>query len=236
MLSKLFSQEATFETKEQEEFRRLIDREKRMIDRSKIILVEQVPAVAKKCNENNSDFLNMLIEGADVVNPSLHIGVSKSEIDGFQIPMELLEESFIREYYMLSDDIKSQDLFKFIGELAKPALWEMKETSDMFDGVETPEEMARTFPFLAVFVEDYFKVVSLNTMIGNNVDRKENASITADKGQDVLDFWQDVREMKDYSGLFPEKPKPDGNRPDDGAGKVKLWDWVKGGLQPSPGL
>ncbi len=61
------------------------------------------------------------------------------------------------------------------------------------------------------YLGDVFALANSLSGIQSTIDQKQFYSLIQGQGEPVLQFWKDVRNLKDYSGFFPNKPKPPGD-------------------------
>lgn len=168
------------------EYRRLIEREKLMIDSRALILPEDF-------------FLNAVDH---LMLRSVHLGGFFKKQGRFierQIEMMIHDaevESFLVPYNDLEEGIKDWHAKDF------------KESGFAEDGIRVENTFLN-----AVYLEDMICMINDCFFLPDTLSRHEMCSIINGEGHAVLDFWKDVRALKDYSSFFPHKPPPPKNRP-----------------------
>lgn len=185
------------------EYRRLVDREKGMIDPSAIILPDDFyltaadPLIARKTYMGD-----LFKRDWRAMKKEIEKKATEGKVTSFGMSYDCLEPLMQTHYKRLF----AQDNMHEIGF-----------------------SVEQTF-HVAVYAKDLFHIINDRYIQPDAIGMREIISIGIGEGEAVLNFWRDVRRIKDYSGFFPDKPKLPRNDKSSKPERVKAF-----GLKPSWG-
>lgn len=212
------------------ENRRLIDREKLMIDPSAIVLyTEFYDKVVAPAAKEQSAFRDVFHDGRGI-SSALYGMMSTGYAPVFPVPLEVVEDDEIKESY-LSKLRMQLDMGHRMLDMFRSANANIIICGDLSDDPEKDFEKAKeeaTIPGFYVYHLALAMDLHRTLLGGTGIQRYERNALWRDQGQDVVTFWKNVNGLKDYSGHFPDRKPPGGNRPDDRSGRSPV-----GELQPT---
>lgn len=210
-----------------------INEQKAMVNRSKIVLYQDFleciyghgNTLCYKSNKFGGLYLDFSLKASKKYGASR---VGQCDLF-FRVPRDEVERG-ARDWFMAMER-------KMAGPVSEKAAQMLKEAaSDLLDacGVEGdaasnflknsglcrgPDEEPPYYPgnYLGVYLDQLDQL----TGDGSFLDRMEIRLTRQGYGQDMVDFWQRVRDIRDYSLLFPNRPPPPGKgEPQEGDGLI----------------
>lgn len=197
------------------EYRRLIDRERGMVDETALILLD--------------DFYQHALQPLLAGGTPLSRFFAQNGVKLYHGMRNMMQDAYTQQYLLRPDclDPRMRDYLH-----RKQAFMEAGCPEDqIFDIIpltrympddqdkdvwisyhlikDAPANFARNLQCL--HLGDFLALADESAFMGHAIDRHEFYSLLTDQGNSVLQFWRNVRQLKDYSGFFPHKPKPQGN-------------------------
>ena len=206
---------------------RLIEREKLMIDPTKIILADEVGMIIDEFIPEDSYFITLFEDCGEKADIILDHWVHNGLITYYEVPLYMTEEHFVRYYLDVPADVPSDQIYSKAISIIREREEALLGTPVHFEveGGFAPEEAIQNSPIKALFAQTYFYALAKTALWVDVLDRYERGAVARDEGQIVLDYWKKINAVKDYSGFFPDAKPPHGDKPDDGSGKVRIKGW-----------
>ncbi len=204
------------------EYKRLIEREKLMIDPTSIVLVDDfmMYAVAPQQRRNTyfGNFFNMHAARIEGIAKGW---AAQGQIPSFPLSYDQLTPAMQRIMDKRYPAPKPVDMEKKVGEIIQ----QMRQGEGPGFYVFHAQPSAKEMRYRAVYLGHIIHAANVCTERGNALAKREFWAQLRGEGHQVLSFWRDVRGLKDYSGFFPDKPKPDGNdrRKRQQEGRAPVW-------------
>lgn len=217
------------------EYKRKIDRQKLMIDGSSIILLDEFFSHAAEpyLRGNESALAKLVRKNSVVIYSFAQQGSAIAKFPRYPIQYEQLSHEMKRYYHWAhdqreilkngtEDDVNWNVLLPLDRHLDNDIIREMwREEIERYVMNDRPLEERL---YTGVALEDLFQLANGADleMYDDNVsftytpnrshfNDAEKWSVLMGDGGNILRFWQDVSTLRDYSGFFPQKPKPRGN-------------------------
>ena len=223
------------------EDRRLIVREKLMIDPTSIVLIDDFFEYAvSPAIESHEAFTSIFRDGVGIERAANNLAQT-GFITTFTLPLSALEDKAkdravklitarvdeIQKEFEAQKDASKQFIedwfdddvdFRYLGGCD----WQGKQ--------QTIDYMTEEICASALYVQDLVLAMDMHRRsFGKPVGthKYEERALRQNEGAHVIAFWSAVNNLKDYSGFFPDKPPPRGDKPDDKGGRIKV-----GGFKP----
>lgn len=219
------------------DYQRKIEREKLMIDGGAIVLVDEFfsRAVEPYLRNNDSSLAQLFKKQGVMIYANAMSGSSLDGMTRYPIQYEQLTDE-MKDHYRwvdiqrdtLHSDAPEETNWNFLSPLERHIeddiirmIWHAEISRQMMD--KRPCEKRQ---YIGVSLDDIFRLAN---GVGFQLDKNgrclfrgynpngsylndaEKWAVWKGDGRNVLRFWQDVSSLRDYSGFFPHKPKPDGN-------------------------
>ena len=220
---------------------RQIKRQKRSIDPLAIVTIDEfIEKVAKPTAAGKGSLAELFREKGDVLEDYLFMKAchgfdfkSDLDIEFFPVKYEMMRESdkaLMEEKYTVDPDNPNKGKMRTLGGFdltvaLSRVVGGYLEYDLRSDLSATLLAQNRRYP--ALYIENIFFQIDEITETHGEVDGCSLFSLVGGNGQEAVDFWRRVSDLRDYSGFFPDKPKPRGNN----TRHDKEWSGV---LNPAP--
>ena len=193
-------------------YKNRIEREKLMIDPLAIMLVEefQAKAVEPVLASKPRYFSHLFNQGAPYASILQCWGMN-SQIKRFSIPKHELPEEQRAYLPEATIDIEAE-VEERVGIYAENNI--DGEAARARSMREVMREVAEHRLAHGYYLINIVQAIALSEYPADALKKHEQRALWHDEGRAVLTFWEGVNHVKDLSGFFPDKPKPDGNDKD----------------------
>lgn len=214
--------------------RQRIDREKLMIDPSSIVLKDEFFGLAVDTVVHDQSSFQAVFGNGSGIDNCLEAWSQTDDIPVFWLKAdqvsEWAQENLRRHITTTIEneieplDGQSLDTTAFFSNIgAKECCEDIVERSKQ----QTIDYMIEQSRVPALFLGHVVHAMDAHKNVWgtSGVERYERCALMRDEGQHAVNFWHAVNNLKDYSGFFPDKPKPKGDKENRGGALIGVGGW-----------
>ena len=191
------------ETDDQAEDRRLVERQKLIVDFTKIVLIADMDEIITAQIMWGGELGGFFEQNCEAMNRLLDKRTELEKIPLFQIPVVCTDEHRIRSYFSVDRDVPLNEVFMYVAKHYN------EDPEREFEPL-TAEDLEQ-WPVDAVYLPDYLAAWrDVSFWRADSLYSSETQAIKADQGVQVRAFWQAVNDVPDYKHLFPDYKPPRG--------------------------